>query len=604
MAGLKLMTQGGYVPRVAAHLLQDNEAQRAVNTKLYAGDLRSWYKPSYVQPFFEVPVNTEAIYRGKDTGGNELWLTWLNEVDVARNPITDSSNPMSIYYTGDGTPKKTNSTLAGSTQGQPPADYLNMGVAAPGTKPTVTRVGSGGSPETRVYVYTHIQEFGGIEEESAPSPVSDEVLCGTGDTITVSGFVTPPTSHYNITKRRIYRSVTGSAATTFLFVAEIAVATTSYSDNVAASALGEELQSLGWDEPPSDLTSIVAHPSGFLIGFSQREICMSEVNAPHAWPLAYRISVNYDIVGLGIFGTSVAVMTKGYPQIVTGLTPESMSPEQIPELEPCVAKRSIASDAAGVMYASPNGLCLIGPSGAGLATGNIMLRDNFQKFNPLTLRSVIYAGKYFGFYQDGTEYLKNGGFILDRSIPASPLSLMSLTADACYVEPETADMYFLSMNRIQKWEGDQYNQFPFEWLSKRFVFTYPINLGALEVDADFNSIQAAAELQQLIAEIIAENQAIFSSGDDLQGEINDKALNHFELNGSILQDIPSAVDDRYVQVSVYSDDVLVHNAVYTQTGVYRMPAGYKGQNFEVKLAGNIELRYVKMAETVKELKTL
>jgi hypothetical protein len=511
---------------------------------------------------------------------------------------------MSIYYTGDVTPKKTNSTLAGATPGSQPTAYLNMGVKAPTAAPSVVRVGSGGSPQTRVYVYTNVQTFGGIEEESAPSPVSAEVLCGTGDTVTVSGFSAVPTPDYNVTKRRIYRSVTGSAVTTFLFVTELPVATTSFSDNVAPAALGEELQTLTWDEPPSDLDGLVAHPNGFLIGFSGQDLCMSEVNAPHAWPSSYRISLNVDIVGLGVFGTSVAVMTKGYPQVVNGLTPDSMSPEKVPELEPCVSSRSIVSDSSGVMYASPNGICMISPGSAGLSTGNVMLRDDFSKFNPSTMRSAAYAGKYFGFFSQGSEYLKNGGLILDRAIPATPLSLTSVQAEATYVDPETADLYFLAQNRVQKWEGDAYNEFPFEWLSKRFIFASPANLGAMEIDANFTSIEAAEELQQRIDEIIAANEVLFNSGVPLQGTVGSKVLNEFVLNGSIMKPLPSAVDDRYVQATIYCDGQLIHNSVYTATGVYRLPSGYKGQAFEIKLAGNIELRYVKLAETVKELKTL
>jgi hypothetical protein len=77
-----------------------------------------------------------------------------------------------------------------------------------------------------------------------------------------------------------------------------------------------------------------------------------------------------------------------------------------------------------------------------------------------------------------------------------------------------------------------------------------------------------------------------------------------ELNGSLLQTIPTVVDNRYLLVEVYADDKLVHSKQYTQRGVYRMPSGYKGQIFEVKINGNIELRYVKMAASAKELKSL
>ena len=119
MAGLKLMTTGGYVPRVAPHLLNDNEAQRAINTKLYSGVLRSWKKPLPLDPVVSVPDETETIYKGKDTSGDAIWLSWITDVDVVQSPL-ESASPMSIYYTGDGVPKKTNSALAGTANGTNP----------------------------------------------------------------------------------------------------------------------------------------------------------------------------------------------------------------------------------------------------------------------------------------------------------------------------------------------------------------------------------------------------------------------------------------------------------------------------------------------------
>lgn len=597
------MTQGGYVPRVASHLLQDNEAQRAINTKLYAGDLRSWQKPLPVLPSFTVSTETDTIYRGKNPVGDQRWIAWTSDVDVALNPIVDSDNPMSIYYTGDGTPKKTNSDLAGLTQGTSPTAYLPMGVQAPTSAPTVVGGGSGGTPETRVYVYTNINQFGAIEEESAPSPVSSSVIVHPGTSVTVSGFSAAP-SGYNVIKRRIYRSATGTGSTTFLFVAEIPLSTTTFTDNVAAAALGEELTTLMFEEPPANLSGLKLHPSGFLVGFVGQELCMSEIGAPHAWPTGYRLTLGAEIVGLGIFGQSIAVMTKGYPVIVTGLTPESMSPEKLPDLEPCIAKRSIASDNTGVFYASPNGICVIGAGTSGLTTGAIMLRDEFQKFNPSSMISGIFAGKYFAFFSQATESIEQGCMILDRTLPATPLSISSITARACVVDIETARFYLVSSDRVEEWEGDPYNNLPYEWLSKRFIFTYPTNLGALEIDADFNNIADAEALQQRIADVIAANQALFATGVPLEGDLNDVPLNHFQFNGSILTTIPSAVDDRYLFVEVVADGASVHLEAYSQNGVYRLPATYRARVFEIRIAGNIECRFVKMAETVKELKSL
>jgi hypothetical protein len=604
MAGLHLKAFGGFVPRVASHLLQDNEGQKAVNTKLYSGTLRSWKKPASLDPVVAVDPATKTIYAAKNVSGDNVWMAWNNEVDVVNSPIQSETQAFTIYYTGDGVPKKTNATLCGTSNGGSPVSWLNMGVAAPATAPTVTRVGTGASPESRVYVYTYVNTFGDIEEESAPSPVSAIVLCGTGDTVTVNGFAAAPTSGYNITKKRIYRSTSGTQTTSFQFVAEIAVGATSFTDNIASAGLGEQLQTLQWETPPANLHSIVALPNGYLAGLSGSDVCFSEVNAPHAWPSAYRLTIPFEPVGLGVFGQSLVMMTKGNPYVLSGISPESTSAEKVPMVEPCVSKRSITQDMMGVTYASPNGLILIGAGGPSLITENILLKDEFQKYNPESLRSAFFAGKYFAFYSDSATDITNGALILDRNLPATPLSITSITSSSSFVDPATAKLYIVDSNEIKVWEGDENNTLPYEWRSKRWVFTAPDNMAALEVEADFSNISEGQSLQNRVAEIIAANQAIWASGAKLLGVLNSTQLNTYEVNGSLLQTIPTVVDNRYLLVEVYVDDKLIHSKQYTKRGVYRMPSGYKGQIFEVKINGNIELRYIKMASSAKELKAL
>jgi hypothetical protein len=610
MAGLKLMTQGGYVPRVAAHLLQDNEAQRAINTKLYAGDLRGWYKPSAVTPAFECIEFGETLYKMKTNSQDDRWVVWDSVVSAVLNPIVDDSEASSIYYTENAELKKTNSSLAGTTNGTPPDDWLYGGVPEPTMALTATKTGTGtGTTEDRIYVYTFIQEFGGIEEESAPSTASNVVTVkATGETVDLTNFEDATgLSHQNVTKIRIYRSVSGSTPT-FLFVDEIPASNAAtpgytYNDSKTATQLGEELQTI-IRIPPGELSGIVAHPSGFLAGFHLREVLFSEIGFPQAWPIAYRYTVEADIVNIAVYGQSIVVLTKGYPVVFSGTDPGAMTPEKLTELEPCVSARSVASDANGVLYASPNGICLVGPAGTGLATGNIMLRDNFEKFNPPTIRGAVYNGKYFGFYQQATEYLPNGGLILDRTMQTSPFSTTNVQARAAFTDPETAELYYLWDRTVYKWEGNRLNNFPFEWLSKKFIFSDPINLGAIEIHADFLSAEAAAQWEAYVQSIKDANQALFDTGDPLEGDVNDKPLNHFVMGGSILEPIPQALDDRFIQFTLIVDGNEVYNTVYTESGVYRLPSGYKGTIFEMKISGNVEFRYIKVAETMRELKSL
>lgn len=619
MAGLKLMSQGGYNPKIATHLLDDATGQRAINTKVYSGDLRSWFKPKAVEPVFSCIPGGETIYLGLDNNGDDRWIVWDTPVWVAKSPILDETENLQIYYAENLVLKKTNSTLAGdsSFNGEPPDEWYYAGIPAPTSALTATEVhvSSSGTPEDRVYVYTFVDEFGSIESESAPSAASNTVTVHPTCSVNLTGFQNPTAfPNRNITKIRIYRSVTSAGGDpTFLFVAEIAaslVATPGYTfnDNIYVANLGEALPSLTWVEPPN-MTGVVFHPGGFLVGWHNREIIISEVNAPFAYPIQYRQTIDFDIVGMGVFGSSIAIMTKGYPYIMSGNLPEAMTPEKLATLEPCISARSITSDDAGVMYASPNGICMIGAGAGGLATGNLFTKDEFSAFNPATIRSAVYNGKYFAFYKQGSQKpLPNGGVILDRAIPSNPLSLTSAIASACYVNPETSNMYYLDGTTIYKWEGDIFNNFPFEWLSKTFIFDMPTNFGAVEIGGDFASVSSSEQAAESRQEIINANIALWNTGAPLNGALNDTTLNHFDINGSILENVPSLIDDRFVQFTLYAekDGVMneVYNTVYLANGVYRLPSGLKAQKFEIKLAGNLELRYIKMASTAKELARL
>jgi hypothetical protein len=673
MAGFNLRAFGGFSPRVAPQLLNDNEAVRAVNSKLYSGSLTPWNKPRFITPRVFVSPNTRTIYRVQKQGGDNQWFAWNTDVNIVKGPLTDGQ-AFRLYYTGDGTPRKTNATLAGGASGGAPADYLSLGVPNPVDKPSVTLVGSGTtSAETRVYVVTHISTFGDIKEESGPSPVSDEITVYSGDSVTVgnltptgtysrsgttitvtqaahglttgmivnldftsgaavdgvytvtvtgsdtftvvseasgttSGNVTilykAPAGKYNITHRRIYRSVTGTSLTSFQFVDEVPVTQATYSDTKTSAQVAEVIKTLAYTMPPNDLKGLVEMPNGILAGFVGKEIYFSEAYRPHAWPDIYSVSIEHEIVGLGVYGQSLVVMTKGNPYVISGIEPGSMSSEKISIIEPCMSARTIASDSMGVTYASPNGLVEIGPAGAQIITRNVMTKDEFLKYSPLSSLGVSTQGKYFMFYESADDQFPNGALIFDRSLAATPLTQTTLIAIAAWVDQEDANLYIVEDGEIKLWEGDAFNALPFEWTSKEFILPQPVNLGAIEIYADFGEISSGADLQDQINQIIADNQAIFGSLTDLKGEFNDAMLNVFQVNGSVLGSIPQTVDDRFIEVIVYAEGKERQRITATERGVKRLVDGYKSDRFQFTLSGNVPLRHVKVAETVKELRSM
>jgi hypothetical protein len=240
----------------------------------------------------------QTIYRfGQDNPSDtEHWLHWTTDVDVARSQIAGDVSEWT-FFTGDGAPKATYNTIALSGSDYPTVSRP-MGVPAPTQAAIATVTGAEDTTElveTRVYTYTFVSKESGREIESAPAAASTSVDVRTSQGVDLTGLAAVPSGDYVITHRRIYRSTSG----TFLFVAEIPVANTTYSDTVDADDLAEQLPSLNWSEPPSTLSGLTNLPNGMMAGFVGRDIYFCEPYRPHAWPVDYSQTIDYPVVGLG-----------------------------------------------------------------------------------------------------------------------------------------------------------------------------------------------------------------------------------------------------------------------------------------------------------------
>ena len=123
-------------------------------------------------------------------------------------------------------------TAGGS--GDYPRNFFRLGIPAPVNAPT-TSITSGTDDGTQTqfstsYVYTFVSAFG---EEGPPSPASTVLTKVDAQTVTISGMDTSTSkSNTNLSKKRIYRSNTGSNTTEFQFVKEVTLATASTTDNL------------------------------------------------------------------------------------------------------------------------------------------------------------------------------------------------------------------------------------------------------------------------------------------------------------------------------------------------------------------------------------
>ena len=251
--------------------------------------------------------------------------------------------------------------------------------------------------ETRAYVYTYVSQYG---EEGPPSEPSELIDIDPESPVTVTNLSGAPTGNFVITKIYLYRTATAAnGATQYQLVTDnIALGTGSYVDKLPQSSLGELIPSTNWIAPPADMQGLRMMANGIAIGWSQEKtICFSDQYQPHAYPAKYRVSVDYPVVGIAVFGQSAAILTKGFPYIVGGVSPESMTLAKLPIEQACVSKRSIVETGNGVMYASPDGLVLITPGGADIVTKTVLTQAQWQAYSPETIHGYWHESRYHGF---------------------------------------------------------------------------------------------------------------------------------------------------------------------------------------------------------------
>lgn len=663
MSGLKISGFSGISPRVSPAMLQESSAQQAENVKLYSGELRSWREASLhttvsntPSTIYKFPENNfwlswesdVDVVPGPLADTAELPLYYTGDGYPKKTNLTLATNGASGAYPRDflslavPTPSLTPSaTVVGSgtvnaesrayvytyvsvfgdteeESAPSPASaivtkydgdtvdisgYNTSGTySQSGTTVTVTETSHGLTTGQVVYLrFTSGTAVSGwftvTVASSSTYTVTRSVSATTSGNVVIE--VKAASGKYNITKRRFYRTVTGSATTTYLYVGEQVFGGTTFSDSVTPANLGEQLPSLTYNEPPSDLKGLVAHPAGFLAGFVGKTVYFSEPFVLHAWPASYTLTIPYKIIGLAVVGQTIVAMTEANPYLLIGGDPASITPEKIPNFEPCVSKLSIATNESGVAYASPNGLIMVTPSGAANIVQAHITRDDWQAYSPTTMSGEFYSGMYFGFYGSGDT---RSALIVDPKAVGSPISNLHTLASATFVDVINANLYFSSGSNIYLWEGEQYSNIPYEWKSKVFIFPRPLNFGALQVDADFNIDTATAEAAEYRQYVESYNAALFSS--DLKGTLNSHLIGSRIVNGSELLELPPVVGDQYVNVTVYADGTEVLQKNITSPDPIRLPSGFKAREWEFRLSGTSYVRSLKVSESIGELKTI
>ena len=333
--------------------------------------------------------------------------------------------------------------------------------------------------EDVVYLETYLRRYAEIDEESLPSPVSAMVTVqfALSQTVQLTGFNVPTGTSHGITHRRLYRLTQGGTSADYFFLTELPIATTDYLDATPSDKLdGDILQTAEWDGAPDDLAGLVIMPGGILAGFiaGGKEVCFSEPYQYHAWPFAYRITVEDTIVALGVFGNSLLVATQGTPYVISGSQPGLMSVDRLEVNEACLSKRGLVDLGSAIAYPSPNGLVVIGRGINKVVTAATHRISDWQALIPNTFVGFSHRGRYFAFYNNGTAGLLS----IDL---AGNVDFFAPIADAVRADQLTGEVWICQGLNILKFNAGA--ALALSWNSVPFISPYPRSLSVGQVRA-------------------------------------------------------------------------------------------------------------------------
>jgi hypothetical protein len=170
---------------------------------------------------------------------------------------------------------------------------------------------------------------------------------------------------------------------------------------------------------------------------------------------------------------------------------------------------------------------------------------------------------------------------------------------AAYYEAKTDKFYYAHDGVVYLWNSPNIGNATLDWKSKVFTTKQPINMGAARVIADYISDEDEAALVTENAAILAGNQALINGGDPC-GALGTALVNQHYVAGSNLKDFKQSY--RAATFQFYVNKKLIYTASRQNDDAFRLPAGYRSDTFEVRIATNVRVRAIHLAETMAGLR--
>ena len=375
-----------------------------------------------------------------------------------------------------------------------------------------------------------------------------------------------------------------------------------YTDSVGELDLGAVCPSIFYDRAPDGMSNILGHPNGFFVAFKNNALHFSEPFAPWAWPEDYQIPVNQNIIGLGLFGSTVVVCTDGDILTFSGPHPTAMYKKK-GSFQPCLSQRGVVNTDDGVMFPSLEGFQQVSAQGVQNMTADLFKPDDWVDFELDTIHGTWYNKAYYGFYQSDEN---EGNVVIDLLNGAITTGVDYHQAghvallDGLFRTIFPSDIEDPTLLYIAQWDADTTRYRNYSYKSPRFIISKPKNYKVAQVilDTDFyTNLLALIEEDQTLIDL---NAVVFASG-NLDSTLNGPMLNEQDVNGDALYSLKSLGVQSYVDFKVYVDSVLKFTKQVSTSNMFKLPRGFKNKKWEVVVEGMIPVKRITMATSTEEI---
>jgi hypothetical protein len=343
-------------------------------------------------------------------------------------------------------------------------------------------------------------------------------------------------------------------------------------DDFSYLGLRSALRSTEYEAPQETLQGLKVIQNNILAGFVGNDLYLSEPGKYHAWPSQYRRSFEHDIVAVATYAGMVLVLTTGFPYLVEGSSPATMTVQKLSVMYPCLNAKSVVETSFGIVWATHDGLAVFSGTGAQLLTKVVHHSDTWNSAtDPDLMVGAVYKENFLASTPTAALTLES----VDAEGGAA-LSFVDLdfNFDASWYDTMTNKLYMTrgTDGDIYEWDDLVQPLMTARWKSKTFITPMPVNLGAARVVADYDG-ESASPVWEAVDDTWATCDLMWNGGTS-------------------------------ITFNLYINKQLVFTTERTDSGIFRLPAGYKSDTFEVEVLSPVRVRSIHVADTPLLLATV